>query len=169
MQKTEGCVLSAEKETEEKNNKMVVYLIVLAMLIYESIVDIKFMKIDVRAAVIMGIAGVVVGRLLYAYPVIWLLYGVLIGGLLIFTSWLTKKRIGYGDGIIFAVMGLCINPAGVLWVLWASMLVVGIYGFVGVICGRRKKEDALPFIPFVTVLYALMFIFVLCGGGSDYA
>lgn len=149
---------------------MAVYFIILAMLVYESVVDIKHMRIDVRAAVAAGILGVAVGRLVYGQPVIWLLYGFIIGGLVSLMAWISRQGIGYGDGVILAVMGLCIEPSVVLCILWVSMLAAGIYGAVGIFRGRRTRASALPFIPFVTAVYVVVFVFFMfMEGGVGYA
>ena len=149
---------------------MAVYFIILAMLVYESAVDIKHMRIDVRAATAAGILGVAVGRSVYGQPVIWLLYGFIIGGLVSLMAWISRQGIGYGDGVILAVMGLCIKPSVVLCSLWASMLAAGLYGTVGIFRGRRTRASALPFIPFVTAVYVVVFVFfIFMEGGVGYA
>lgn len=149
---------------------MAVYVIILAMLVYESVVDIKHMRIDVRAAVAAGVMGVAVGRLAYGQPLAWLLYGLLTGGLVSLMAWISRQGIGYGDGVIFAVMGLCIEPSVVLGILWVSMLAAEVYGAVGIFCGRRTRGAALPFIPFVTAVYIVMLVFFMFGGGgAEYA
>lgn len=149
---------------------MAVYFIILAMLVYESAVDIKHMRIDVRVAIAAGVLGVAVGRLVYGNSLIWLLYGLLIGGFMCLMACISRQRIGYGDAVIFTVMGLCIEPSVVLGILWVSMLAAGIYGAVGIFRGSRAREAALPFIPFVTVVYAVALVFFMfMGGGAEYA
>ena len=128
---------------------MVTYLIVMCMLIYESVIDIRYKKIDVRA---------VIAACAVSIPVGCFLYGIILGIFLALLAWVSKQRIGYGDAVIFMVLGMCLEPVRVLGILWISMLMAGVYGIVKIIAFNKSRSLALPYIPFVTIVYVCMLI-----------
>lgn len=137
---------------------MVTYLIVMFMLIYESVIDIRYKKIDVRAAIAACIVSILIGCIFYGHPVINILYGIIFGGFLIMLAWVSKQRIGYGDAVVFMVLGMCLEPVRVLWILWSSMVMAGVYGMVKIIVFNKSRSLALPYVPFVTIVYVGMLI-----------
>ena len=77
---------------------------------------------------------------------------------------ISRERIGYGDGIIFLVLGACVEPSVVLWVLWISMLAAGIMGGILIIAGKRGREKPIPYIPFVASAYMLTCVLQMTAG-----
>lgn len=143
---------------------MAVYIITLVFLVYESVMDIRKKKIDVIAAAVAGIFDIIAGLAVYGHRISNIIFGVGVGFIVIVCAWISRQRIGYGDGIIFIVLGMCMEPAEVLGILWGSMLIAGIYGTIKIMALKKSKSYALPFIPFVTVAYVVVFIALLCQG-----
>lgn len=144
---------------------MAAYIIMLVMLAYESVIDIRERKIDIRAVLAAGITSMLVGVFFYERPVIFILYGIILGGVLIMLARISRQRIGYGDAIIFMVLGMCLEPVRVLGILWVSMLMAGVYGMIKIILFNKDRNLALPFIPFVTIVFSGMFILNVINGG----
>lgn len=130
-------------------------MVVFVMLLYESMVDLRTKSIDIAAAVLVGIIGIIFNFFVYEKSGQWLC-GIAIGAAIILSAWISRQRIGYGDGIIFTVLGLCMEPVRLLWLLWFSVLAAGVYGVIGIITGRRNRTSKLPFIPFVAGCYAVL-------------
>ena len=141
---------------------MVVYIAVFAMLLYESIVDIRTKSIDIVAAVPVGIMGGFLNIFVYGNNKRYVL-GAAVGIALILAAWISRQSIGYGDGIIFTVIGLCLEPERVVWLLWLSMTAAGIYGAVGIITKRRGADSSMPFVPFITGGYMVLSVVWLIG------
>ena len=118
---------------------MVTYLIVMCMLIYESVIDIRYKKIDVMAAIAACAVSIPVGCFFYGHTGINILYGIILG-------------------IFLALLGMCLEPVRVLGILWISMLMAGVYGIVKIIAFNKSRSLALPYIPFVTIVYVGMLI-----------
>lgn len=144
---------------------MAAYIIMLVMLAYESVIDIRERKIDIRAVLAAGITSMLVGVIFYERPVIFILYGIILGGVLLIIARISQQRIGYGDAIIFMVLGMCLEPVRVLGILWVSMLTAGVYGMIEIILFNKDRNLALPFIPFVTIVFSGMFILNVINGG----
>ena len=134
---------------------MVTYLIVMCMLIYESVIDIRYKKIDVRAVIAACAVSIPVGCFFYGHTGINILYGIILGIFLALLAWVSKQRIGYGDAVIFMVLGMCLEPVRVLGILW---IMAGVYGIVKIIAFNKSRSLALPYIPFVTIVYVCMLI-----------
>lgn len=63
------------------------------------------------------------------------------------------KGMGLGDAKVAAVLGYCVGFFETVAIL-ASAAALGIFGFVlFALC--KKKQDKLPFVPFVTIGYVL--------------
>ena len=144
---------------------MAAYIIMLVMLAYESVIDIRERKIDIRAVLAAGITSMLVGVIFYERPVIFILYGIILGGVLLIIARISRQRIGYGDAIIFMVLGMCLEPVRVIGILWVSMLMAGVYGMIKIILFNKDRNLALPFIPFVTIVFSGMFILNVINGG----
>ena len=129
------------------------------MLIYESVIDIRYKKIDVRVAIAACIVSILIGCIFYGHTVINILYGIILGIFLALLAWVSKQRIGYGDAVVFMVLGMCLEPVRVLWILWSSMVMAGVYGMVKIIVFNKSRSLALPYVPFVTIVYVGMLIF----------
>ncbi len=147
---------------------MAVYIITLVFLVYESVVDIRKKKIDVRAAAVAGVFDMIFGLAVYGHRISNIIFGAGVGILLIVCAWISRQRIGYGDGIVFIVLGMCMEPEKVLGILWGSMLLAGIYGTIKIMALKKSRSYALPFIPFVTAVYVVVFIAKLCQGEGGF-
>lgn len=73
--------------------------------------------------------------------------------LIFFSVSVLTKGMGLGDAKVAAVLGYCVGFFETVAIL-ASAAVLGIFGFVlFALC--KKKQDKLPFVPFVTIGYVL--------------
>ena len=82
-------------------------IILLLVLAYESLSDIKKQRIRVIPLVVVGIAGVLVRMICENTTWVQLVISILPGCVLLFTGWITHQSIGYGAGIVMLVIGLC--------------------------------------------------------------
>ena len=77
----------------------------------------------------------------------------MVGLLLLLISKCTKEAIGYGDSLMILLLGMYLGGMRVLLVLfWASFL-AGICSLFLLLGRKRKKKEALPFLPFLAVSY----------------
>lgn len=143
---------------------MVVNAVVLILLLYESVVDIIKRKINIVPTMAVGVLGLLMNRIVYKRP-LWWLAGLAAGSVLMLAALVSKEKIGYGDGIIFLMLGVCVEPLTTLWVLWISMFAVGIMGSVGIIMGKRCRDSQIPYIPFVAASYIVVGLLKMKAGG----
>lgn len=85
--------------------------------------------------------------------------GVLVGVFLLLGGRLTDEKIGYGDGMTFLVTGIFLGFWKNLFLLFAASLAAAVYALIGLALGRLKRNDCLPFLPFVSGAYAAGLLF----------
>jgi leader peptidase (prepilin peptidase)/N-methyltransferase len=87
-----------------------------------------------------------------------MLSGASIGAVLLLLSYVTRQRIGYGDGVVFLMTGIFLgfwqNAELLLLSLWLAGLVALFLLFVR----KWRREDCIPFVPFVFGAYVLLLI-----------
>lgn len=58
---------------------------------------------------------------------------------------------GEGDGLLASAAALWMSPESCAVFLWTAFVLGGLAGAVFLISGKRKKEDRLPFAPFLCI------------------
>lgn len=139
---------------------MIVYIIVILMLIYESVVDIKKKYIHIWPVAVAGIMGAALNVGMYGVKASDIIGGAAVGGILLLMAFVSRQQIGFGDAAVFLTLGLCLGPVRALWVLWLSMLAAGIVGIVGILRKKHGWRSQLPYIPFVTACYFVLLPFI---------
>lgn len=131
-------------------------IMVCILLIYESVSDIRSRRVNVIPMAFVGGMGIAVNSIIYERTVLWLAAGAALGIGLLFISFFTRQRIGYGDGILFITLGLCFGIGKCIWILWLSLILVCIAGIWCMLVKKTGRKLALPFFPFVTVCVLIM-------------
>jgi len=91
------------------------------------------------------------------------LAGVSIGIMLLGVAYLSHQKIGYGDGLVFAVSGLYLGFWENFSLLFISLVFCALAGMVLMAIGKIKKGQSLPFIPFVLCAYICAIVFETVG------
>lgn len=73
-------------------------------------------------------------------------------------SWLTKEVIGYGDGIVFVVMGTYMPLSQLLSIGMIAFGLAGIVAFILLVVYRKNGKEEIPFIPFLAVAYGIEYV-----------
>jgi leader peptidase (prepilin peptidase)/N-methyltransferase len=112
-------------------------------------------KREVPIAILLGMGVVAVGSWIFCDSVgVWQrLIGVLIGGLFLIISKLTREAIGYGDSLVILILGLHMGVFQMLQTLCLASILAG--GLSLFLLWKRKwsRSMTLPFLPFVTATY----------------
>lgn len=125
-----------------------VYLLIVYLAIL-SIRDIQRKEFPV--GVIWG--GLGVGLIWVIIKGDWIatLLGIIPGVLLILMGFLTREKVGYGDGVLLIVVGLIMGWPGSLVVYMLAQFGVLFYAILLLIIKRAPKDVKIPFAPFLTV------------------
>ncbi len=147
------------------------------MLIICSYTDIRSRGISLRVlgsflvpALALMIGTVFTGDLI---PKGWLLYepgpgnvamALMPGLFLLLVSFLTGEAIGRGDVYVVMILGLMVGFDRIYPILFISMAACGLTGLVLIALKKRKRDEALPYMPFLLAAY-LAFIMIGRRGG----
>lgn len=118
------------------------------------IFDVKSKKIPF---VVLGAGGIwsVIGLVFKAaetgilQTLLFILTGIVPGAVLVVLSFLTEKKIGYGDGIVLMILG-CMEGAGTAFLVFCTGLFLQSLFAVGLLIVKKAdKQSCIPFVPFL--------------------
>lgn len=134
---------------------MIINIMVSGLLVYESILDGRSNRVDIVPMIIVAVCGMVINILEDNLTIIEQINGITFGLVIILICFISKQRIGYGDGILAITLGMCLGGSKCAWIIWTSLVLVSICG--GIIAIREKKniKFALPYTPFVAICYGV--------------
>lgn len=120
--------------------------IVLLILLYASIYDIKHRIVLDRVHLALIITGFAFGKfhLIDTVAVFALMFFVYKLG-----EWIFKKdALGFGDVKLFTAIGFLFGFFNFLNIFFYAFLIAGIYG-VFILLFKKSKDHTLPFVPFI--------------------
>ncbi|TLS39235.1 prepilin peptidase [Pseudalkalibacillus caeni] len=125
-------------------------LISLLMIIFVS--DITYMIIPDKVLLFFGVL-IAVLRVIVPLTSWWSpVAGALIGfGLLLVIAIVSRGGMGGGDIKLFAVIGIVLGWKGVLLAFFFSTLFGSLFGVTGVIIGKVKRGQPMPFGPYIVL------------------
>ena len=128
------------------------------------IFDVKSKKIPF---VVLGAGGIwsVVGLVIKAAEIgisqtlLFVLTAIVPGAILVVLSFLTEKKIGYGDGIVLMILG-CMEGVGTAFLVFCTGLFLQSLFAVGLLIVKKAdKQSCIPFVPFLLAArIALLFL-----------
>lgn len=104
-------------------------------------------------AIFMGIYNVMKqeewgkGLWLYLFPgILFLIY-----------RFIRKKDLGYGDGILLCILGICLGKE--IWQIWyISIMLLCVISIVLLIMGRVNRKSKMAYYPFLWVAHSLVWL-----------
>ena len=103
--------------------------------------DYKLKRIRLVVVNCFAILGVVFHLIYGRISWIDMLGGASVGVVLLVIGYLTKEKIGYGDGILFVATGIYLGFWNNLILLWLSTSLAGIYGIVLMLLKKKKSTN----------------------------
>ena len=91
------------------------------------------------------------------------LAGVTIGLLLLAAAFVSRQKVGYGDGLVFVVCGLYLGFWESFSLLFMSLVLCALGGLALMLIGKIKKGQTLPFVPFVMAAFVCAVVFEALG------
>lgn len=129
-------------------------ILVIGMLSIMSIMDLKWKRINLYLLIPFLVCGVICNLFYQLLPLASLIGGVAIGIVLLVVSFVTKGKIGSGDGIVLMITGLYLGfYDNLLLLLSATFLSAVVGAFILFIKGMNKNYE-IPFIPFLLLSFA---------------
>ena len=141
------------------NREIICGIITCCYLLVLSIQDIRERVISGRYLAAGAVAAVAYQIIVDAQPVWSCLAGVLMGGVFIGISKLTRESLGYGDSFLIAVLGLYLGIWNLMYVLVLAFTMASLYSVIVLIRFRYHKKKTLPFVPFLTAGHIIFVLF----------
>lgn len=127
------------------------YVIVLAFLLVCSLWDVKYRKIPVFVYVSFLLISLIVVYKTKGFDLRCILVGVLPGVCVLFMSFVTHEKIGYGDAMAIILLGLVYDLGEVVSVCIAGFYSAFLVCVLMLIVGKVKVGDRIAFVPFLTI------------------
>lgn len=118
-------------------------------LLLEALRDYRKRKIYLLPVGIFFCLGVVLSLLQGKEDFLYAILGALTGGVLLFLSFVTKEKIGFGDGLILTATGALLGFKVNLLMLLIGLFLAALKGIWILISGKGGKNDTMPFVPFL--------------------
>lgn len=124
-------------------------VVVMLFLILCSYLDVKYRKIHVSVYLMFMLMSAVV--VACAGRTDWgtLMIGMIPGIIMIVISFISHEKIGYGDSVSIALMGILYKYEMVLSVCAVGFEIIFLASFIMLVTGKAKLCDRLPFMPFL--------------------
>lgn len=122
---------------------------------WNTFLDLKERKVSLWVIGIYGVIGFFLrlwdGDAMLSI-VLSLIPGIICAGI----AWLSREKVGYGDGILLIAMGFYLPINNVLRMCMIAILASGIVALVLFVIFHKKKDYQLPFVPFLFLSYFIV-------------
>ena len=128
---------------------MINICLLLSILALCTLMDLRSHTVSLPLILGGSLAAVIVNRLgdLRTFPE--MLAGLLPGIFLLLAAWLTREKIGSGDGFLFLFIGLSCGLSMTVAMLFIALVLSLLVGSAGILILKKPKGTAFPFVPFV--------------------
>lgn len=135
---------------------MIINVVVLLVLIFESVADIKFRSISAIRLLIYFVAALSANFIFGYQTMISMIGGIVVGIIVLVYGFFTHEGIGYGDGILFVCLGVALGASENLRLLFFSLVAISVTGGIYAIVGKKNIKVQIPFVPCILVTFVLM-------------
>lgn len=128
-------------------------MLVLGLLGLCSLEDVKYRRLTVIYILMFGIVGVILHMFAPVCSIYSILWGMLLGIVLILISVVTRGSLGMGDGILLVVTGVYLGGYGNLQLFLYGLLLSALCSLGLLLLKRKKRKDEIAFVPFLLLSY----------------
>lgn len=140
---------------------LIKFIILISILIIVSFIDFEYGIIPGKIMIISASFGVILNIISFGLSLSLLtyLYGLLIGGGVIFLIVVFTGGMGGGDIQLMAVIGLFLGFAQTILTLLLSFIIGAAVGIILILLKKKSRKDSIPFGPWIS-LAAILSIFL---------
>ncbi len=113
-----------------------------------ALIDIKKKKIPVRPVLFLGVVLLIL-RVWEGVTVGEFVCGLLPGTLLLLVAWVTKEKLGAGDGILVFCLGMGYGIEFMMTMTGAAFAVAAVASMILMVAKKANRRTELPFLPFL--------------------
>lgn len=135
--------------------QQIVFLGMLGLSAYQ---DYKEKKVSLYCVLFAGIAGIALHILFLEHSVADILAGMSIGAVVLMISWVSRGRIGLGDGMVLVISGIFLGFWQNLKLFMMALLLAGIWSLFLLTIKKKGRNYRIPFLPFLLAAYLFILI-----------
>ena len=132
--------------------------VLLPVLIYNCVTDMRHRTINVWPNVLAGAYGVWIQVLQSSGELTDLLWGFVPGVLLLLVSYMTKDAVGKGDGLIFLMTGCWLDGSENFRMFSGTLILSGVFAGILLMTKKVRRKTELPMTPFILSSYLGMIL-----------
>lgn len=118
-----------------------------------AVVDYKKKQVS-NIAVLIGLIIVIANYVIFRpITIISIIGGILVGIILLGISYITKQKVGIGDGLIVILLGANLGFEGVVFALLYALTLSAFWAAVLLIIKKVNRHHTIAFIPFLFMGY----------------
>lgn len=120
--------------------------------------DVRKREVTVIYILLFGIAGVVMHLFFPICSIYSVLWGGLLGVVMMIVSAVSRGNIGMGDGILLVVTGVYLGGSDNLELFLTGLLLAAVWSLGLFVFKKKRGNDEIAFIPFLLISYFIMLI-----------
>lgn len=124
--------------------------------------DIKFKALPKWFLTVAFLCSLILYAFVKPVPLWEMVGGIIIGGVMLVISYITKGALGFGDGLFLIIAAIHLGVEKVIAILTFGLFLSAIFSVILLILRKVSRKTALPFVPFMALGY--LFTFVEAGG-----
>lgn len=134
------------------------WLIISIFMVICTIMDIRKKEIPAVAIVLSGLLALC--YMIFGSEKQWMdiLYSLIPGMFLLMLSYCTRESIGYGDGLVVLVMGICMGIGICMAAVMAGLIISAVCAVALLVFGKVGGKSRLPFVPFLSAGLGVVYI-----------
>ena len=121
--------------------------------------DWKRREISVNLLIVMSVFVIGSAFLLKRNSLLSVLGGIAIGLVVVYLSYITEQKIGYGDSWLIGVLGVYLGGTALLELMLIASLAASVCSLGYCACHGWNPNHTLPFIPFMLVAFVGVLLF----------
>lgn len=127
------------------------------VLLIQGLIDLKHKEIPILVSVMGAVVGIGI-CILEKREIGSLLLAILPGIVALLFARMSHEALGYGDGVLFVVMGIYLSLENVLEIALIAFGMAGVWALILITICRKERSYQIPFVPFLTSAYGVWLI-----------
>ncbi len=141
---------------------IIINIILVLYLLYSSYTDIRTQRIPLKLSIIVGLCNTII-NILCAHnikvAIMTMIYGCIVGAVLLLLAFITKEDIGYGDGIVMLLIGLSTGIKRTFLICCLSFVLTAFYACL-LLLYKKNRKLTIPFLPFICISYLIQLFLI---------
>ena len=120
--------------------------------------DIKRKELTIVYILLFGIGGMLLHLFWPVHSIYSIMWGILLGTVMMMLSWLSRGTIGMGDGILLVVTGVYLGGIDNLELFLMGLMLAACWSLGLLVFRGKGGKEEIAFVPFLLAAYVLMLL-----------